>query len=92
MFVGDDPCNDVCLDKAINDDTVSEHHTVIRLAGDKEGQAAVVAVCVSGINKFCCDDYFLSLCTAENRFQISSQHWDLVIDGVHLEMIWVCPR
>lgn len=89
MFVGDDPCNDVCLDEAINDDTVSEHHAVIRLPCDKEGQAAVVAVRVSGINKLRCDDYFLSLCAAENRFQISNQHRDLVVDGVHLETTWI---
>lgn len=86
MFVGDGPRSDVCLDEAIDDDTVSEHHTMIRLPGDQERQGAVVAVCIGSIDILGCDDYFLSLCTAENWFQTSNQHWNLVIDWHHLEM------
>lgn len=86
MFVGDDACSDVCLNEAIDDEAAAEHHTMVRLPGNEEGQAAVVTVCISGADKLCGDDYLLSFCTAENRFQTSHQYRDLVIDGVHLEI------
>lgn len=85
MFVGNDPCSDVGLDEAIDDDTAPENHTMIRLPGDQEGEGAVVTVRVCGVDKLCCDDYFLSLLTAEDRLQARSQHRDLVIDRFHLE-------
>lgn len=86
VFVTDDPCCNVCLDEAINFDAISEQHAIIWLSCDEECQAAVVTVCISGTDKFCCDDYFLSLCTAENWFQISNQYGDLVIYRVYLKM------
>lgn len=85
MFVGDDPCSDVGLDEAIDNDTAPENHTMIRLPGNQEGQGAVVAVCIAGVDKLCCDDYFLSLLTAEDRLQTRNQHRNLVIDWFHLD-------
>lgn len=86
MFVGDDPCSDVCLDEAVDDDAAPQHHAVVRLPGDEEGQAAVVAVCISSVDILGCDDDLLPLSTAEDRLQTSGQHRDLVVDGHHLEM------
>lgn len=72
MFVGDDPCTDVCLHEAIDHNTMSQHHTVMRLPSNQEGQAAIFAVCISGVDVLCSDDYILPLRTAENGFQTSN--------------------
>lgn len=84
VSVGYDPCCDVCLDEAIDHNTISQHHTMIRLPSDQDCQAAAVAVRISGINILCCDDHFFSFGTLENWFQASDYYRDLIIDGRHL--------
>lgn len=86
MSVGHGPSSNLGLDKAVHDTSPAEHHAVTGLPGDQEEQAAVGRVGISGVEEFRSDDYLLSLWTTEDRFQTLSQHRDLIIDRIHLEM------
>lgn len=86
VFVADAPCYYVCLEEAIYLDAVSEHRAVSGLSCNQKGQAAVVAVCISGTEEFTRDDRFLPLVTAENCFQTSNQYGDLIIYRVYLQV------
>lgn len=86
MSVVHGPSSNLGLDKAVHDTSPAEHHAVTGLPGDQEEQAAVGRVDVSGVEEFRSDDYLLSLWTTEDRFQTWSQHRDLIIDRIHLEM------
>lgn len=85
MLVGDHSSGNISLNEAVHDDVLAEHHAMMGLPSDEEEQAAVDSIGIGGIKEVGSDEYLLSLRTTEDRFQTRSDHWNLIIDGIHLE-------
>lgn len=85
MFVGDNSLSNIGLNEAVHNAAFAEHHAMTGLPSNKEEQAVVESVSISGIKEFGSDEYLLSLWTTEDRLQTGSDHRNLIIDGIHLE-------